>query len=44
MAGITELLGLRRSIQQTLKITNAMYLISSAKVKKARKELQEVEP
>ena len=33
-----------RSIQQTLKITNAMYLISSAKVKKARKQLQEVEP
>ena len=27
-----------------LKITNAMYLISSAKVKKARKQLSEVEP
>ena len=44
MAGITEIRGRMRSIQQTLKITNAMYLISSAKVKKARKQLQEVEP
>ena len=44
MAGITETRGRMRSIQQTLKITNAMYLISSAKVKKARKQLQEVEP
>ena len=32
------------SVQQTLKITNAMYLISSAKVKKARKQLADVEP
>lgn len=44
MAGITEIRGRMRSIQQTLKITNAMYLISSAKVEKARKQLQEVEP
>lgn len=44
MAGITEIRGRMRSIQQTLKISNAMYLISSAKVKKARKQLQEVEP
>ena len=44
MAGITEIRGRMRSIQQTLKITNAMYTISSAKVKKARKQLQEVEP
>lgn len=44
MAGITEIRGRMWSIQQTLKITNAMYLISSAKVKKARKQLQEVEP
>ena len=44
MAGITEIRGRMRSIQQTLKITNAMYLISSANVKKARKQLQEVEP
>ncbi len=44
MAGITEIRGRMRSIQQTLKITNAMYLISSAKVKKARKQLSDVEP
>ena len=44
MASITEIRNRMRSIQQTLKITNAMYLISSAKVKKARKQLQEVEP
>ena len=44
MASITEIRNRMRSIQQTLKITNAMYLISSAKVKKARKQLAEVEP
>lgn len=44
MAGITEIRSRMRSIEQTLKITNAMYLISSAKVKKARKQLAEVEP
>ena len=44
MASITEIRGRMRSIEQTLKITNAMYLISSAKVKKARKQLSEVEP
>ena len=43
MASITEIRNRMRSIQQTLKITNAMYLISSAKVKKARKQLSEVE-
>ena len=31
-------------IQDTRKITNAMYLISSTKLKKARKELAETEP
>ena len=44
MAGITEIRTRMRSIEQTLKITNAMYLISSAKVKKARKQLSDVEP
>ena len=44
MASITEIRSRMRSIEQTLKITNAMYLISSAKVKKARKQLSEVEP
>lgn len=44
MASITKIRSRMRSIEQTLKITNAMYLISSAKVKKARKQLSEVEP
>ena len=44
MASIIEIRSRMRSIEQTLKITNAMYLISSAKVKKARKQLSEVEP
>lgn len=44
MAGITEIRSRMRSIEQTLKITNAMYLISSSKVKKARRQLQEVQP
>ena len=44
MAGTKEIRTRIKSVQQTLKITNAMYLISSAKVKKARKQLSEVEP
>ena len=44
MASITEIRNRIKSVEQTLKITNAMYLISSAKVKKARKQLSEVEP
>ena len=44
MAGITEIRTRMQSVQQTLRITNAMYLISSAKVKKARKQLADVEP
>ena len=44
MASITEIRSRMRSVEQTQKITNAMYLISSAKVKKARKQLSEVEP
>ena len=44
MAGITEIRTRMQSVQQTLKLTNAMYLISSAKVKKARKQLADVEP
>lgn len=44
MASITEIRSRMKSVEQTLKITNAMYLISSAKVKKARKQLAEVEP
>ena len=33
-----------KSVQQTLKITNAMYLISSSKLRKARQQLNKVEP
>ena len=33
-----------KSIQDTMKITNAMYMISSAKLKKARKNLEDTEP
>lgn len=44
MAGITEIRSRMRSIEQTLKITNAMYLISSSKVKKARRQLADVQP
>lgn len=32
------------SVQQTLKITNAMYLISSSKLRKARRQLTNVQP
>lgn len=32
------------SVQQTLKITNAMYLISSSKLRKARRQLTDVQP
>lgn len=44
MAGVTEIRNRMKSIEQTMKITNAMYLISSAKVKKARKQLTDVVP
>ena len=33
-----------RSVEQTLKITNAMYLIASSNLRKARKQLTDVEP
>ena len=32
------------SVQQILKITNAMYLMSSSKLKKARKNLENTSP
>ncbi|NCB62617.1 MAG: ATP synthase F1 subunit gamma [Clostridia bacterium] len=44
MAGITEIRNRIKSIQQTLKITNAMYMISSSKLKKARRQLTDVQP
>ena len=33
-----------KSIQDTMKITNAMYMISSSKMQKAKKILQDTEP
>ena len=44
MANIREIRERIGSIQQILKITNAMYLISSSKLKKARKALDSTEP
>lgn len=44
MASINEIKTRIKSIQQTLKITNAMYMISSSKLKKARKQLTDVQP
>lgn len=44
MANTRELKNRMKSIRDTLKITNAMYMISSTKQRKARKELEETEP
>lgn len=44
MANIREIRERIESIQQILKITNAMYLISSSKLKKARKSLDATAP
>ena len=44
MASIKEIRTHIRSVEQTLKITNAMYLISSSNLRKARKQLVDVEP
>ncbi|MEG1774813.1 MAG: F0F1 ATP synthase subunit gamma, partial [Oscillospiraceae bacterium] len=44
MASMIELRTRIKGVEETLKITNAMYLISSSKLKKARKQLKEVEP
>ena len=40
MANIKEIQDRMRSIQDTLKITNAMYMISTSKLKKSKKMLQ----
>ena len=40
MGNAREILSRINSIKDTMKITNAMYMISSAKVKKARNALQ----
>lgn len=44
MASIKEIRSHIKSVEQTLKITNAMYLISSSNMRKARKQLNDVEP
>ena len=44
MASIKEIRTRIKSVDQTLKITNAMYLISSSKMRKARQQLNGVEP
>lgn len=44
MANAKEIQTRIKSIQDTMKITNAMYMISSSKMKKAKKILEETEP
>ena len=44
MAGIKEIRSHIRSVESTLKITNAMYLISSSSLRKARQQLRDVQP
>ena len=44
MANMREIRSRIKSIQDIMKITNAMYLISSSKLKKARKSLAATEP
>ena len=42
MAGTKEILDRIDSIRETMKVTNAMYLISSSKIRKARERMTEV--
>ena len=44
MANVKEIQDRIKSIQDTMKITNAMYMISSSKMKKAKKALSDTEP
>lgn len=44
MANIKEIRDRINSVNDTRKITNAMYLISSTKLRKAKKMLDETEP
>lgn len=44
MASAKEIQNRMRSIKDTLKITNAMYMISSSKLKKSKKMLADTEP
>ena len=44
MANAKEIQDRMKSINDTLKITNAMYMISSSKLKKSKKMLTDTEP
>ena len=44
MAGLHEIQNRIKSIQDTRKITNAMYMISSTKMRKAKQDLENTEP
>ena len=44
MASAREIQSRMKSIQDTMKITNAMYMISSSKMQKAKKSLSNTEP
>lgn len=44
MANTKEIQDRIKSINDTLKITNAMYMISSSKLKKSKKMLADTEP
>ena len=44
MANAREIQGRMKSIRDTMKITNAMYMVSSSKLQKARKDLKNTEP
>lgn len=44
MANAKEIKERMKSVQDTMKITNAMYMISSTKLRKSRKSLEDTEP
>lgn len=44
MANAREIQGRIKSIKDTMKITNAMYMVSSSKLQKARRDLKNTEP
>ena len=44
MANIREIQSRINSVKDTMKITNAMYMISSSKLTQAKKKLQDTEP
>lgn len=44
MANAREIQGRMKSIKDTMKITNAMYMVSSSKLQKAKRDLKNTEP